>query len=163
MAPPILCTHTGSLPRPPALTRLHARRASGEAIPAAVAEIVLRRIAARPRMRQEIARFRANPDAQERVRRQAAGPVGGDGPAPHAAPDRGDPRQAHHAAELSAASVVFSASGLAPCGGWPDLTAPPTPGSPPMRRLSLPAAAGRHVRDEVRHPARIGARIGRGG
>ncbi len=31
----ILCTHTGSLPRPRALTRLHARRARGEAVDAA--------------------------------------------------------------------------------------------------------------------------------
>lgn len=55
MAERILCTHTGSLPRPPALTRLHARRARGEAIPAeevaaaaraAVAEIVPRQVAA---------------------------------------------------------------------------------------------------------------------
>ncbi|WP_198371731.1 uroporphyrinogen decarboxylase/cobalamine-independent methonine synthase family protein [Roseomonas rosulenta] len=55
MATRILCTHTGSLPRPPALTRLHARRARGEAIPAgevaaaaraAVAEIVPRQVAA---------------------------------------------------------------------------------------------------------------------
>lgn len=55
MAPRILCTHTGSLPRPPALTRLHARRARGEPIPAqevaaaaraAVAEIVPRQVAA---------------------------------------------------------------------------------------------------------------------
>ncbi len=55
MAARILCTHTGSLPRPPALTRLHARRARGEPIPAdevaaaaraAVAEIVPRQVAA---------------------------------------------------------------------------------------------------------------------
>lgn len=55
MAERILCTHTGSLPRPPALTRLHARRARGEPIlaedvaaaaRAAVAEIVPRQVAA---------------------------------------------------------------------------------------------------------------------
>ncbi|BDG72112.1 hypothetical protein [Roseomonas fluvialis] len=54
MADRIACTHTGSLPRPPALTRLHARRARGEAIRAdevaaaaraAVAEIVPRQVA----------------------------------------------------------------------------------------------------------------------
>ena len=55
MAKRILCTHTGSLPRPPALTRLHARRARGEpvgaaevaaAARAAVAGIVPQQIAA---------------------------------------------------------------------------------------------------------------------
>lgn len=55
MAERILCTHTGSLPRPSALTRLHARRARGEPIlaedvaaaaRAAVAEIVPRQVAA---------------------------------------------------------------------------------------------------------------------
>ncbi len=54
MAKRIACTHTGSLPRPPALTRLHARRARGEEISAddvaaaaraAVAEIVPRQVA----------------------------------------------------------------------------------------------------------------------
>jgi 5-methyltetrahydropteroyltriglutamate--homocysteine methyltransferase len=54
MADRIACTHTGSLPRPHALTRLHARRARGEAISAAevaaaaraaVAEIVPRQVA----------------------------------------------------------------------------------------------------------------------
>ena len=54
MAKRIACTHTGSLPRPPALTRLHARRARGEDISAddvaaaaraAVAEIVPRQVA----------------------------------------------------------------------------------------------------------------------
>jgi 5-methyltetrahydropteroyltriglutamate--homocysteine methyltransferase len=55
MAQRILCTHTGSLPRPPALTRLHARRARGETVDAAalsaaataaVREIVPRQVAA---------------------------------------------------------------------------------------------------------------------
>ncbi len=54
MADRIACTHTGSLPRPPSLTRLHALRARGEAIGAdevaaaaraAVADIVPRQVA----------------------------------------------------------------------------------------------------------------------
>jgi len=36
----ILTTHTGSLPRPPALTRLYARRARGEEVDAAEIERV---------------------------------------------------------------------------------------------------------------------------
>ena len=45
---PILTTHTGSLPRPPELTRLYVRRARGEAIDRAeldrVGKAALRRI-----------------------------------------------------------------------------------------------------------------------
>lgn len=50
----ILCTHTGSLPRPAALTALYARRASGEPVDAAAIEAA-GRAATRHVVRQQIA------------------------------------------------------------------------------------------------------------
>ena len=50
----ILCTHTGSLPRPAALTALYAKRAAGEAVDAAAIDAA-GRAATRHVVRQQIA------------------------------------------------------------------------------------------------------------